>query len=287
MPRTQLFCRLQILAVAVLFSTGGAVVKAASLGGWQVASLRSLVAAATLLVFMPGSRRNWSPRVLLVGVAYAGALVGFVLSSKLTTAANAVFLAGTAPLYVALLAPWLLGERRRRRELIYMAVMAAGLALCLTEVQPRFATAPEPRLGNLLAICTGLFWALTILGLRWLARDGEAESAAPAAVLSGNLLAFAGCLPWALPLPTPRPADVAIVLFLGSIQIALAYMLLTAAMRRVPALEASLLLLVEPVLNSLLSWAVHGEVPGGWALAGAGLILGSTALKVGLELRST
>lgn len=277
--------RLQILAVAVLFSTGGAVVKATSLDGWQVACLRSLVAAVTLWLFMHGARGRWNRRALVVGVAYAGMLIGFVLSSKLTTAANAVFLAATAPLWVALLAPWLLGERWRSMELVYMAVMVAGLLLCLTDARPRFVTAPEPLLGNVLAIVTGVFYGLTVLGLRWLARGGDHGRDAPVALVSGNLLAFVVCLPAALPLPVPRPLDAGIVLFLGSVQIGLAYILLTAAMRRVPALEASLLLLVEPVLNSLLTWAVHGEVPGRWALLGATLILGATGVKAGLALR--
>ncbi len=278
--------RLQIVLVAALFSTGGAVVKAAALDGWQVAGLRSLVAAITLLLFMPGARRRWNPRALAVGLAYGGMLVGFVLSSKLTTAANTVFLAATAPLYVALLAPWLLGERWRRQDLLYMLVIAAGLVLCLTDSEARYATAPAPVAGNLLAIATGFFYALTVLGLRWLAREGGDESDAPAALVSGNLMAFVACLPAALPMSTPAPRDLGIVLFLGSIQIGLAYILLTAAIRRVPALEASLLLMLEPVLNSLLTWAVHGEVPGTWVLVGAALILGATALKAVLEPRA-
>ncbi len=276
--------RLEVVAAAVLFSTGGAVVKATSLDGWQVAGLRSLVAAATLWLFMHGARRRWTARALAVGGAYAGMLIGFVLSSKLTTAANAVFLAATAPLYVGLIAPWWLGERWRRGELPFMAIMAAGLALCLTDAQPRFATAPQPWLGNLLAIGTGFFYALTVLGLRWLARGGAGERDAPAALVSGNLLAFAVCLPLALPLPRPAPIDLAVVLYLGAIQIGLAYIWLTSAMRRVPALEASLLLLIEPVLSSLLTWAVHGEFPGRWALMGAALILGSTSVKAALAV---
>lgn len=273
MPLGSLASRLRILGAAILFSTGGAVVKATTLDAWQVASLRSLVAAVTLWLFMRGGRRRWSRRALLVGAAYAGMLIGFVLSSKLTTAANAVFLAATAPLWVALLAPWLLGERWRRRDLGTLALMGVGLVLCLTDAQPRFDTAPEPMLGNALAIGTGLFYALTVLGLRWLARGDPTRADAPAALVSGNVLAFLVCLPLALPLPVPRPLDVGIVVFLGAIQIGLAYIWLTAAMRQVAALEVSLLLLIEPVLNSLLTWAVHGEVPGRWALAGAVLIL--------------
>ncbi len=259
-------------------------VKATTLDGWQIACLRSLVAALTLYLFMRGGRAAWSRRAVLVGLAYAGALIGFVLSSKLTTAANAVFLTGTAPLYVAVLAPWLLREPLRRSELVYMLVMAAGMGLCLTDSEPRFVTAPDPALGNILAVVTGVFWALTVLGLRWLGREEDSSSAGATAVVSGNVIAFLVCLPAALPLPPPQAVDVAIVLFLGSIQIGLAYILLTAAIRRVPALEASLLLLVEPVLSSLLAWAVHGEVPGRWALMGALLILGSTLVKASLQL---
>ena len=273
------FPRLQILAAAALFSTGGAVVKASALDGWQVACLRSLVAAATLWLFMRGGRRRPSWRALAVGAGYGGMLVGFVLSNKLTTAANAVFLSATAPLWVALLAPRLLGERWHKRELPFMIAMLAGLLLCLTEIDPRFATAPRPILGNALSILTGLFYAFTVLGLRWLTRAGADAAEAPAALVSGNLLAFAVCLPMALPMAPPRPLDLAIVLFLGSLQVGLAYIWLTAAVRTVPALETSLLLLVEPVLNSLLAWAVHGEVPGGWALAGAALILVGTSLR--------
>lgn len=284
MPQTPLSARLTLLIVAVLFSSGGTVAKATALGGWQVAGLRSLVAAITLLLFMRGGRRRWSRRSVLVGVAYAGSMVGFIVSSKMTTAANAVFLAGTAPLYIALLAPWLLREPLRRAELVYMAIMALGMALCLTDSEPRYVTAPAPMAGNLVALATGVFWAGTLLGLRWLGRnDGDPKEAATA-VVSGNVIAFLVCLPMMFPLPAVQPFDVGIVIFLGSIQIGLAYILMTLALRTVPALEASLLLLVEPVLASLLTWAVHGEVPGSWAMVGGALILGSTSLKAGVEL---
>lgn len=286
MKSGSLVARLQLVAVAILFSTGGSVVKLTALDGWEVACLRSLVAAVTLWLFMPGARRRWSRRALLVGCAYAGALIGFVLSSKLTTAANAVFLTGTAPLYVALLAPILLGERWQWRDLVYMAVMAVGMLFCLTDAQPRFVTAPDPALGNLVAISTGLFWALTVLGLRWLARDAGSDSEAPVAIVSGNVLAFLVCLPAALPFSPPTAQDVGIILFLGSIQIGLAYIIMAAAMRRVPALEASLILLVEPVLSALLAWAVHAEVPGPLAIVGALLILGATSAKALFAVRS-
>ena len=284
MSETLRLARVQILAAAMLFSTGGAAVKATQLSGWQVASLRSLVAAITLFLLMRGARRRWSWRSLLVGLAYAGALSGFVLSSKLTTAANTVFLAGTAPLYVALLSPWLLAERPRRGELLYMLAMAVGLVLCLGDSEARFATAPDPWTGNLLGVVTGVFWAFTVLGLRWLGRDERRADEAQSAVVAGNLIAFLFCLPAALPFPVLSPGDVWIVLYLGAFQIGLAYVLLTAGIKTVSALETSLLLLVEPVFSALWAWWIHGEAPGPASLAGAALILGSTLFKAGLEL---
>ena len=94
-----------------------------------------------------------------------------------------------------------------------------------------------------------------------------------AAVVIGNILAFVGCLPLALPLG-PHPAgDWGTILYLGVVQIGLAYVLVTSALEELPAFEASLILLLEPALNPLLAWLVHGEIPGGWALAGGAVIL--------------
>src|SRR3954462_1333030 len=102
--------RLLVLAAAALFSTGGAAIKATSLTAWQVASLRSTVAIAALLVLLPRARRRPTASMLAVGVAYAATLILFVVATKLTTAADAIFLQDTAPLYVLLAAPFLLGE---------------------------------------------------------------------------------------------------------------------------------------------------------------------------------
>ena len=102
--------------------------------------------------------------------------------------------------------------------------------------------------------------------------------------MAGNLIAFVVCLPWALP-PSGDAQDWALIVYLGVVQIALAYILLTTAVRHVPAFEVSLLLLVEPALNPVWAWLVHGETPSGVALAGGALILGATAVKVWLDWR--
>lgn len=275
--------RLMILAAALLFSTGGAAVKLCSLSGLQVASLRSGVAALAVLLMMPAARRAWSLGTVAVGLAYAATLVLYVVANKLTTAANTIFLQDTAPLYILLLGPWLLNEPIRRRDLALMVALAGGMAMFFVGTQPTFSTAPEPLRGNLLALAAGVCWALTIMGLRWLGRGaGQGDGAAASAVACGNLIAFAAVLPWALPVPSASTVDWLLVAYLGIFQIALAYLFLTRGVRRVAALEASLLLLVEPVLNPVWAWLVHGEVPTGWALVGGAVILAATTLKTAL-----
>src|SRR5215204_2808595 len=160
--------RLQLVGAALLFSTGGAAIKAAEFSGWQIASFRSGFAALTLLLLAPASRRGWTWQTVVVGCSYAACLTLFVLANRLTTAANTIFLQSTAPLYVLILAPWLLKEPVRHRDVGFMAVLALGLVLFFVGVDQPAATAPHPARGNLLAVASGVFWALTVCGLRWL-----------------------------------------------------------------------------------------------------------------------
>ncbi len=276
--------RLMVLAAALLFSTGGAAVKACSLSGWQIASFRSGLAALALLALMPAARRRWTRLTWAVGVAYAGTMVLYVVANKMTTAANTIFLQDTAPLYILVLSPLLLGEPGRRRDLGFMLILAVGMSLFFVGSQPATVTAPRPMLGNVLALCAGICWALTLIGLRWLGRSGQGEGA-PAAVACGNLIACLAVLPLAFPVGPSTAGDWASIVFLGVFQIALAYVFLTRGMRRVPALEASLLLLIEPVLNPIWAFFAHREVPTIWAMLGGAIVLGTTAVKTLLDER--
>ena len=282
-PRT--VARLQLATAAALFSTGGAAVKAVELTGWQVAGFRSGIAALAFLLINREARTGWSRRSVLVGFAYAACLTLFVLANRLTTSANTIFLQSTAPLYLVFLGPWLLKEHVRRQDLVFMAVVGLGLALFFIGVDTPVATAPDPVRGNVMAVASGFFWALTVCGLRWMG-SGKGRGSSAAAVFSGNLTAFLVALPLALPLGSPSLGDWAIVTYLGVFQIAIAYVLVTRALAVIPALEASLILLVEPVLNPVWAWLVHGERPGPWAILGGVVILGATTVKGWLDARS-
>jgi drug/metabolite transporter, DME family len=270
--------RIQLLAAAALFSTGGAAIKATALDAWQVAGFRSGVAALVLALLLPASRRIFRWKILLVAVAYAATLILFVTANKLTTAANTIFLQSTAPLYILLLGPFLLHERIRRSDLVFMGVVAVGMALFFVGTEEPVATAPNPALGNVLAAAAGVTWALTVMGLRWLGRE-EGENAALPTVVAGNVVAFLACLPWALPVTEAAAVDWLVIGYLGAVQIGLAYLLLITGIRHVPALEASVLLLLEPALNPAWAWALLGERPSSWALVGGAIILLATLVR--------
>lgn len=275
MSRTS--ARLRILLTALLFSTGGAGIKLAHFTSWQVAGLRSGIAAIAVLFLVPAARRIESKAALgkaaLVGVAYGTTLVLFVLANKLTTSANAIYLQAVGPVYILLLGHWLLHERITVRDLGFAAVMMLGMACFFAGAQVATATAPDPGLGNILGAVSGVTFAFLIVGLRSIGRQGGVGALA---VVIGNIFAFLATLPMALPLGSHPFSDWIVLLYLGVFQIALSYSLLAGAISHVPAFEASLLLLLEPVLNPVWAWLMLGERPG--ALAGVGGVLILTAM---------
>jgi drug/metabolite transporter, DME family len=281
--------RLRIFTAAACFSTGGALFKLTRLTGWQVAGFRALLAAGAVFVLLPEARRAWTWRAGLVGVAYACTTVLFVQANKLTTAASAVFLQDSSPLFILLLAPWLLQERPRREDLVFLGVAAVGMACLLGSGGAPQRTATNPAFGNVLAAVSALTFALTVMGYRWLAvRSGggsDSSGAVAAAAVSGNVIAFLFCLPFALPPGTVRLADWAIVAWLGVVQLGVGYAVLARAVPYLPALEVSLLLLLEPVLNPIWTWMVHRERPGSWTVAGGAIILGATVVKSWYDAR--
>src|SRR6267378_6348496 len=274
--------RSKIVLAAVLFSTGGAAIKWCGFDGWELAAFRAGIALSTILLLVPEARRGWSWRTALVGCAYAATTLLYVQANKHTTAASAIFLQSTSPLFILVLAPWLLGEHATRRDLWQMGMMGLGLVLFFFGLDQPSATAPDPLFGDILAACCAVTWAFTIIGYRWIvARGGSVATAAA----SGNLTACIVALVLAQPLAAGRPVDWAVVAFLGIFQLGIPYLFLARAVPQVRALEVGLFLLIEPVLNPIWAWLVHGETPGPATLVGGALILGATAVRVVADAR--
>jgi len=277
---------LQVICAALLMSTGGAAIKACdSFSSWQIASFRAGIAATAFLLAISDIRKHFNWRTAAIGAAYAGASVLFVLANKLTTSANAIYLQCTSPVTVVLLSIWLLKEPLRRRDALFMLALSAGLLLFFFGSTEPTVSAPDPVRGNIMALVSGLFWALTVIGLRWLAQRGEREESGvrgggegAVAVASGCLIACAITLPFALPVRGSHVIDWLTVIYLGCFGIALVFILINRALKKLTAIEAGLLLLIEPALNPLWAWVFQGEDPGLPALAGGTIILAATAL---------
>lgn len=272
--------RAPVVAGAVLFSTGGLAIKLCALTPWQVAAFRSAVATVALAAFFPAARRAVHWRSLIVALPYAATIILFTLATRATTAAHAIFFQDTAPLYVLLLGPSMLGERIVRSDIWFVIAMASGMLLLFAGTTAPAVTAPDPAVGNALAVASGLTWALTLIGLRWLAvKPQGGGDASLAAALAGNAVAAVACAWLALPVLHATAFDWILIAYLGVFQIGCAYALVTAAMPRLPALEASLLLLVEPVLNPVWVWLGLGERIGLPAMGGCALILAAIVVR--------
>ena len=254
--------------------------KACSFSAWQIAGLRSGIAALVILYAIPNSRRGWSKTTWWVGASYAVTLLSYIAANKLTTAANAIFLQSTAPLYVLASSSLLLGERPTRRDITAAAIIAAGMAIiCVGKTAP-LSTAPHPVQGNWLGLVSGLTWAITIIGLRHLgrAKDGGGTGAG---VVAGNILTLGFAMLFGWPFENGTTTDWLWIAYLGLGQVGLAYVFVTRATPHVPAVQIALILMIEPTLNPVIAWLVHDEVPSPSSLVGGASILCAVALQTG------
>jgi drug/metabolite transporter, DME family len=256
-----------ILAAAVLWSTGGLFIKWTSLSGLELSFGRSLLAAITVAIFTRHEGFGLNKVTALASVLYAALLLLFVLATKETTAANAIFLQYTAPVYLLLLEPLFYKEKFRSRDLITVTGCVLGMSLFFVgKLRPQDVT------GNLLALASGFCFACYFLLLRH--SKSRAVNRA-SSVIYGNLLVVLIAAPVGLKvLPHMTRHDALSVLYLGVVQIGLAYTLFTVAMARgVRSLDAGIIGYVEPVLNPIWVFLVLGEQPSAWALLGGSIIV--------------
>jgi DME family drug/metabolite transporter len=282
--RTVGVARLSVLGAALLFSTGGAAIKGTAMTSFQVAGFRSGVAALAIALLLPAARRGFGLSLLPAALAYAATLIFFVAATKLTTAASAIFLQSTAPIWVLVLTPILVREPIRRADLPYVAMAALGLLLVFLGSRDPVATAPQPALGNALGLASGLTYALLMILMRRLARAGDDDGTRTGdrtltAMVLGNAIAFLACLPMSFPIAAVSAHDVAAITYLGVVQIGVAYWLFARGLRVLSALEISLLVLLEPVLNPLWTWILQGEQPSALALLGGAVMVTALAAR--------
>jgi drug/metabolite transporter, DME family len=281
---------LLVLAAAVAWSAGGLGVKLIDAPALTIAGLRSLFAITVLggaLVHharasktdLAAALRALLARPLVWGAAlgYALMVVCFVLAVKLTTAANAILLQYTAPIYVAFLSWPLLRERVRAWDWVAVAGCILGMALFFAD-----KVSSSGQLGNLVAVLSSFGWASFPLQLRLTQHRLEGEGLEAArlvammplvAALLGNTLAVLVCLPWMVSHPPHTAVAWGVLVPLGTIQIGLAYVFYSAGVRRLRAVESILVCTLEPILNPIWVFLGTGERPSASAIAGGAIIV--------------
>jgi DME family drug/metabolite transporter len=256
-----------VFFAALLWSTGGLFIKWTKLSGLELSFYRSLFAIITVAIVTRKEGFGLNRVTAFASALYAVLLVLFVLATKQTTAANAIFLQYTAPMYLLILEPVIYKERFRLRDLITVLVCVGGMTLFFVgQLRPQDVS------GNLLALASGLCFALYFL----LLRHSKARAVNRASsVIYGNLLAVVLLAPIGIAaFPTIDTRDALCVVYLGVVQLGLAYILFTTAMARgVRSLDAGIVGYIEPVLNPVWVFLVLGERPSSWALVGGAIII--------------
>jgi drug/metabolite transporter (DMT)-like permease len=233
-----------------------------------VAGMRSALAAIVLLCVLREWRPRWSWWLGSGALAGAASMLGFVVATKLTTAANAIFLVYTAPLYVALLSPWVLREPIRRGDWLTLLLAVLGLG-CFCGEQLTLAG----WVGNLCALGSELATAWLVVCLR----KHAATSPLSMLMLANVLVAVVG-VPW-MCAAMPDAVSWGLLLIAGVGQLGLPLVLYGKAIPHVRAMEAVLIPVLEPVLNPVWVLVFVGEVPSGWALLGGVMVLGAVTAR--------
>lgn len=263
-----------IFLAAFLWSTGGVFIKLISLNSLQLSFFRALLSALTILVLFRKDAVRFNPGTLLNGLFYAAILILFVVAAKSTTVANAIFLQYTAPIYVFLFEPLILKTKFEKINLITITICVAGMLLFFAG-----DLSPGDKTGNIAAILSGICFAGFLIGMRKNKHEYQF-----ATIFYGNVFITIFCSFSVFGLNTLSLKDMAMFSYLGIFQIGIAYVIFSYGLKRVHAIEASLLSMIEPVLNPVWTYLGYGEVPSIYSIfGGIVIIIGLTLKTIQLE----
>jgi drug/metabolite transporter (DMT)-like permease len=257
-----------VILAAILWSTGGLMIKIISWGPLAIMGGRSIFSSILLLLYVRRIPTKWTRWKILASVSHVLTASLFVTATKMTTAANAIFLQYTAPVYIVLLAAWFLHERPTRTDWISMVIIFSGMLLFFGD-----KLSLDGLYGNLLAVLSGITMALMAVSMRAQKGGNPAES-----ILLAHLFTAVVGFPFVLK-EAWTVTNWLIILYLGVFQIGLSFLFFSMAIKHIPALEATLISTLEPVLNPVWVFLFVGEQPGLFALVGGVIVLGGVALN--------
>ncbi len=272
MSRTR--AMLLLACAAVLFSTAGLLIKILTISPLALVGGRSLIASLLIAAYLRRPRFSWSFTQVGGALSIAATQIFFVIATRETTAANAVFIQYTAPIFVAIFGIWYLGERAQPVDWLTMAAIGLGFYFFFSD-----DLTLQGRWGNLSALVSGITLAWMLLFLRQ--QKGRATSET---VLLGNGFAALIGLPFLLR-ETPTLGDWGGILFLGIFQLGIPFLMMSVAIRALKAVEAVLIQTLEPVFNPIWVFLAIGERPSPTALLGGVIVIGAVTLRAMIAAR--
>ncbi len=271
MDSNRRFGILMTILAAILWSTGGLFIKLLPLDAFTILFYRSFYAAIIFIIIFRKSLFKYNRLSLISILFYAPLLIAFVTSTKLTTAANAIFLQYTAPAVVLLLEPYFVRTKLTKINIFTVAVCFAGMCLFFVEQFSR----PDNWLGIWIAFFNGLILAGFLITQKM-----NKPEFLPGSVFLGNIVVCLITLPWFIENPFPTFQENNYLMILGFGQLGLGFALFLFGQKYLPAIESSLISMLEPLLNPVWVFIGYGENPGYWALVGGLVIIAALIFRL-------
>jgi len=260
---------LYVFTAALLWSAGGLFIKLISFSAMQLSFFRCSIAAITFALIFKKRVLLFNKLSVINSIFYTIVLITFVIATKTTTAANAIFLQATAPIYVLIFEPLLNKTRYERINIITVGVCILGMILFFVGKLELGHLE-----GNFVALISGITFAALFLGMKQNDQQYQQSS-----IFWGNILVALICIPFLFSMEVITVSDLWMVTFLGVFQIAVAYAFFASGLKRILAVEASIISMVEPVFNPVWVFLGYGETPSITAILGGLIILGAIIVR--------
>ncbi len=257
-----------MMITALLWSSGGLLIKLVDWNPMAIAGARSGIAALILLPFIRFNKKTFNLHGILGAIAYALTVILFVNANKLTTSANAIFLQFSAPIWVVIFSRIFFKEKARKSDILSIFIIFIGLGLFFVESMDS-----GKLLGNIIGLASGVAFASMLLFMRH-----EANESPLSTIVLGNLITFFVSFPFYF---TSVPSSKSIIglLLLGVFQIGISYLFYAKSVKRLGTVEAILIPVIEPLLNPVWVILFFGEIPGRMAIIGGVVVITTMVIR--------
>ena len=254
-----------MVATAFLWSIAGLFIKVIDWNPIAIAGLRSLIASIVIFLYLKHPKIHLSFPQITAAIASAATMLLFVSANKTTTAANAILLQYFAPVLTVFIGAILLKERARVEHFVALPLIAAGMILMFFD-----ELSGGKLFGNVLASISGITFSFYFVFMRMQKDGSPLESILLAHWLTAGICIFISCF---LPAPHVTLKSLAAIAVLGIVQLGLSAILFSIAIKRISAVQANLIAVIEPVLNPVWVFFAIGEAPGTNTLIGGGIVV--------------